>query len=446
MRKYTLLYICTFIWLCITAKPEFAHTSNTCPISDTTASTPPTYDTATVCTSAASDTLPLPFHQRIDSLLTDTLFQTSQIGIMVYDLTADTVVFAHNERQLMRPASTMKLTTAITALDYLGGSYRYTTLLLANGEQHRNVLKGDVIIKGGMDPRFNHDDMNAFVEALQKAKIDTVCGNIFADMSFKDTLMLGSGWCWDDDNPVLTPLLWNRSDGFMPKFRQRLQDANITILPDTCHISDNQPTRATSTASDTCPISDNHPATPDTLVTRHHTLDQILVRMMKESDNLYAESMFYQIAAACQHKGHSATASDAISVIKKLVQKLGLNPADYRFADGSGLSLYNYQTPELQIRLLRYAYRNPNIYTHLYPALPIAAVDGTLKARMQGTNAANNVHAKTGTVTGVSSLSGYLTAANGNTLCFAIINQGITKSALAKQFQDRLCDILCTYK
>ncbi|MGN1264108.1 MAG: D-alanyl-D-alanine carboxypeptidase, partial [Prevotella sp.] len=110
---------------------------------------------------------------------------------------------------------------------------------------------------------------------------------------------------------------------------------------------------------------------------------------------------------------------------------------------GSGLSLYNYVSAEMEVRLLRYAYQNSQIYVHLLPSLPIAAEDGTLKSRMKGTFAEGNVRAKTGTLTGISSLAGYCTAANGHTLCFAIINQGIMRAANGKAFQDRLCDALC---
>ena len=65
----------------------------------------------------------------IDRLLEADMFQTSQVGLMVYDLTADSVIYRHNERQMMRPASTMKLLTAIAAIDRLGGSYQTKTEL-----------------------------------------------------------------------------------------------------------------------------------------------------------------------------------------------------------------------------------------------------------------------------------------------------------------------------
>jgi len=94
--------------------------------------------------------------------------------------------------------------------------------------------------------------------------------------------------------------------------------------------------------------------------------------------------------------------------------------------------------------LLRYAYRNGNIYLHLLPALPVAGFDGTLKNRMRNPFTSGNVKAKTGTVMGVSSLAGYCTAANGHRLCFSIINQGVMHGRNGRRFQDRICEALCS--
>ena len=125
------------------------------------------------------------------------------------------------------------------------------------------------------------------------------------------------------------------------------------------------------------------------------------------------------------------------------MSKIGLNPDRYKFADGSGLSLYNYVTPELLVHLLRYAYRNTDIITSLYPALPIAGEDGTLKKRMKGPSTHNNVHAKTGTLTGISSLAGYCRTANNHFLAFCIINQGVLRVSDGRAFQDKICTALC---
>ncbi|MFQ7112867.1 D-alanyl-D-alanine carboxypeptidase, partial [Hallella bergensis] len=99
---------------------------------------------------------------------------------------------------------------------------------------------------------------------------------------------------------------------------------------------------------------------------------------------------------------------------------------------------------ELEVRLLRYAYENENIYNHLLPSLPIAGQDGTLRRRMRSQFTNGNVRAKTGTLEGVSSLCGYLTASNGHRLCFSIINQGVMHAKNGRKFQDKVCSILCS--
>ncbi len=371
------------------------------------------------------DTLTLPWPQsaihHIDRLLEDDMFKTSQVGLMVYDLTADSAIYCHNERQMMRPASTMKLLTAITAIDRLGGSYQTKTELCYAGRINNHTLEGDVYCVGGMDPLFNADDMAAFVEGIRKMGVDTIRGHLYADKSMKDYNLLGEGWCWDDDNPVLSPLIYARKDKFMERFEAMLRESGLVV----------QAFSATGVKPDTAYC----------ICARYHTIDQILMRMMKESDNLYAESLFYQLAASSGAR--PATANHARQYVRRLIDKVGLRSQQYRIADGSGLSLYNYVSAQLEVALLRYAYRYQNIYIHLYPSLPKAGVDGTLRKRMHGTFTKDNVRAKTGSVTGVFSLAGYCTAANGHQLCFAILNQGVMRGRDARTFQDRVCEALC---
>lgn len=371
------------------------------------------------------DSMNLPWPQsvqlQLDRLVGSDMFKTSQLGLMVYDLTADSAIYCYNERQMMRPASTMKVITAITALDRLGGSYQFKTDLCYTGKVENGTLTGDVYCVGHMDPRFNSDDMNAFVESLQKMGVDTIRGRLYADKSFKEATLLGEGWCWDDDNPELSALPYGRKDKFMERFERELREAGIIV-------------QAYSAVS----------AKPDSaycICTRFHTMDQILMKMMKESDNLYAESMFYQLAASTGDR--PATAADGRKLVHRLIDKIGLKGSAYKIADGSGLSLYNYVSPELEVRMLRYARQNQNIYLHLLPSLPKAGMDGTLRNRMSSTFTRGNVRAKTGSVTGVYSLAGYLTTSNGHEICFSIINQGIMHGKNARAFQDRVCEALC---
>ena len=355
--------------------------------------------------------------KHLDNLLEHDMFETSTVGMMVYDLDADSVLYSHNARLLLRPASTMKLVTAIAAIDRLGGSYQFKTELCYTGEVNDRTLTGDIYCVGGFDPRFNSDDMRAFVEAIHKMGVDTIRGNIYADKSMKDADQFGAGWCWDDDNHVLSPLLISRKDSFVERFVSNLLADSLVVE---ANVGEAQ-----------------RPDSAYCICRRFHTIDQILMRMMKNSDNLYAESMFYQLAASTGTR--QASAKQARSVINRLISKVGLNPKRYEIADGSGLSLYNYLTPHLLVTALRYAYRDERIYRHLLPSLPIAGEDGTLQRRMTSGAVRGNVRAKTGTVEGVSSLAGYLTAPNGHTFCFAIINQGIRHTSTGRNFQDRVC-------
>lgn len=374
-------------------------------------------------TDTATDALPWPQNaqESIGRLLENDMFRTSQVGLMVYDLTADSAIYRYNERQTLRPASTMKVVTAVAAIDRLGGSYRFSTSLCYTGTIDNGTLSGDVYCVGGFDPLFNGDDMKAFAGSIRQMGVDTIRGRIVADKSMKESDTLGEGWCWDDDNPVLSPLLVSRRDIFTERFADELRKAGITV--------------------DAACAEGTAPNGAFTVCTRFHTIDQVLMRMMKESDNLFAEAMFYQLAAATGSR--PAKASHAKALIRRLVSRTGLNPDAYRIADGSGLSLYNYVSAEMEVALLRYAYRNTDIYNHLYHSLPVAGQDGTLKKRMRDGFTDGNVHAKTGTLTGISSLAGYCTAANGHTLCFAIINQGVMHGRDGRNFQDRVCSALC---
>ena len=369
--------------------------------------------------SLAQDSLAI----RLDSLLQHPMFQTSQVGLMVYDLTADSVRYEYNSRQTMRPASTMKVVTAITALDHLGGDYQLRTRLYYTGMLEDSTLHGDIYCVGGFDPMVEPLDIRAFAQSIRDLGVNTFDGNIYADISMKEDLEYGEGWCWDDKNPQLMALSVGRKDNFTDQLMAELRRGGVRMLD--CGVGWGR-----------CP------ETAALLSVRTHSIDQLLQRMMKKSDNFYAEALFYQVAkAVSEHR--TARAADACTAVKRLIRRIGLDDKDYRIADGSGLSLYNYVSAELETMLLRYAWQNERIFEHLYPSLPIAGVDGTLEKRMRGTAAQGNVHAKTGTVTGISSLAGYCTTADGHVLAFSIINQGVLNSKPGRDFQDRVCKVLC---
>lgn len=364
-----------------------------------------------------------PLPRRLQELLDNDIFDRTQVGIYVYDLTADTLVFTHNEQQCMRPASNEKLMTAITALNDLGVLYEYRTRLYTTSipADSDSIFTGHIYIRAGYDPLLDGDDLRAFAQSLKEHRIFRLQQPIVLDLAIKDDKRLGWGWCWDDDEVPTTPLLYRNDDKFTDNLRRIFREEGIDW--------------------DGTVTEDTTPNTATLLLTRTHNIDQVLLPMMKKSNNSMAESLFYQLAA---QKGKSrAGRKQAVAHYNTLIRHIGLDPTHYQIADGSGLSLYNYLSPELLGRMLRYAYNNDDIYRHLLPSLPIAGEDGTLRKRMRGSAAQGNVRAKTGTVEGVSTLSGYLTTATGNLLCFSIMNQGIRHTSTGRNFQDRVCKALC---
>ena len=357
---------------------------------------------------------------RLDSIVSDPVLERTQLGLYVYDLTEDRPIYEFGHRQTLRPASCQKIVTAVTALDRLGTDYSYRTSLLLEGTMEDSLLCGNIIVRAGYDPLFSAEDMQAFARALRREGVRAITGDVVLDISMKDTLRWGWGWCWDDGKLPLTPLLYEGGTHFRRRMAEVLAADSLSVLG---VWRTGQPTTDTRE-----------------ICVRQRSIDAVLLTMMKESNNYYAESMFYQLAA--RSRKPFATRREAIAEINALVRQMGFDPADYQMADGSGLSLYNYLSPELLVGFLRYAYQHPDIYRHLLPSLPEAGADGTLRKRLRGTAAAHNVRAKTGTVTGVSSLSGYCTAADGHILAFAIINQGVRRAQVGKNIQDAVCRAL----
>lgn len=356
----------------------------------------------------------------VATLLADPFTRQAQVGLLIYDLTTGTDVVSHHADYRMRPASTEKLVTTIAALDRLGAAYSYRTTLLADGALAGDTLRGNLVVQAGYDPLFSRDDMAAFGQALSEAGIRVVTGDVVLDVSMKDTLRWGWGWSWDDGEADLSPLKIAGRGTFVDALKQEMIARGILLCG-------RFRTGRTGEAA-------------RSLCTREHTVAQVLPRMLKESDNLYAESLFYLLAA--DSGTPYAGRAEAVERINTVVRRAGADPATATFADGSGLSLYNYLTPALLVSLLRYAWEQPAISASLMPALPVAGVDGTLQNRMTQGAARANVRAKTGTLTGVSTLAGYVRAANGHDLCFAILTQGARSQAAARAWQDRLCQAM----
>jgi len=172
---------------------------------------------------------------------------------------------------------------------------------------------------------------------------------------------------------------------------------------------------------------------------------EIIIPLDKKSINLIAEMVLYAMAE--KYYGKPANAKNGIKVINNFISLIGMSPEKYNLVDGSGLSHYNLVSAELILEVLKYMYYSePGLYKVLVESFPIAGVDGTLAKRMNGTSAENNVKAKTGTITGVSALSGYITSQSGRLIAFSILIENFARgTSTARNFQDEICKILVEY-
>ena len=180
-------------------------------------------------------------------------------------------------------------------------------------------------------------------------------------------------------------------------------------------------------------------------------LSVIAAQTMKPSQNLYTELLLRTLGKTAAPNGLSqsperTSADDGIEAVKTFLRGAGIEPrGTFVQADGSGLSRHNYITASGTMQLLRY------MSTHRYAAafrdsMPIAGVDGTLRTRLRGTTAAGNLRAKTGTISGVASLSGYVTSAAGERLVFSIIlNNYPEESSSRRSHLDAIALLLASF-
>jgi D-alanyl-D-alanine carboxypeptidase/D-alanyl-D-alanine-endopeptidase (penicillin-binding protein 4) len=173
-------------------------------------------------------------------------------------------------------------------------------------------------------------------------------------------------------------------------------------------------------------------------------IDSVLIAMNKESDNLSAENIL-KIIGAKQH-GLPGRTRNGIYVENEFLSSFGIDTSACFIVDGSGVSHYSLLTVDNIMRLLVGMTRRPNPFHLIYASLPIAGVDGTLETRMIGTAAQGNVRGKTGTISGISSLSGYVTSRDGELLAFSMVMENFVQSTRYFQYaQDSICELLARF-
>ncbi len=414
----------------------------------------------------------------IDTVINRPVFNRVRWGILVQPVSSGQTLYSRDAQKYFTPASNTKVLTTAAALQQLGANFRIRTSIYQNAN---GVLR----VVGRGDPSLGNTQLQALAQQLQKKGI-TQIKQLIADDSYIQGDIVNSTWQWEDVQsdygaPIgsfmlnenifsikLIPqtigkplkIVWNDAN---EAARWRIVNQSTTVnknQPNNINITrdltgtvlriqgqlsqDAQPYLATLPVVDPnyyflrsfrTVLAKQNITLGQTLVLNGGSnqqeiaaidsppLSELIKVTLEDSNNLYAEALLRALAIKQPRVQNQNTADTGLEVLKKSLTQLGVDPTTYLLVDGSGLSRRNLISPEALVQTLRLIAKTPS--AAIYRAsLPVAGKSGTLKNRFRNTPAEGIVQAKTGTLTGAVSLSGYVNGAKYEPLVFSImVNQ-----------------------
>ncbi|MFN0154842.1 MAG: D-alanyl-D-alanine carboxypeptidase/D-alanyl-D-alanine-endopeptidase [Gaiella sp.] len=351
--------------------------------------------------------------------------RTSALAI---DLRSDQVLFAHNGRRGVAPASNEKVPVAWAALVHLGPNHRFATEVVADGERRGGVVDGDLVLVGNGDPTLDADDIRALARMVRAAGIRTVTGRIRGDESAFDLRRAGPAWkagFLGLESPALSALVVDRAKGW-PGLSPPLLAA-----------------RALREALAEVGVTAGRPGlgkAPDGVeplaVHRSAPLSAILQPMLADSDNFTAEMLLKTLGTVSGRRGTSAAGA---GIVMSTMEEAGVPMAGVAIVDGSGLSSDNRLTAEALVGVYRIALADDEIRPVFLAALARPGREGTMEQRIPELR--KRVRAKTGTTRISCSLSGVVDGR----YAFAVIETGNpVASWTARAAQDRFVQVLAS--
>jgi D-alanyl-D-alanine carboxypeptidase/D-alanyl-D-alanine-endopeptidase (penicillin-binding protein 4) len=386
------------------------------------------------------------FAQQFDDVA-DAIDRTSCLAVSVDGQT----VMTKNPSQALIPASTMKLIVAAVALEVLGPGYRFTTTVVGDIDAD-GVVQGDLAILGGGDPLLSTDwwptsqvqseppfdvtPLEELADAVVAAGVTRVVGRVVGDGSRYDdeffapswgddvriveagpydALLVNDGWT----NSSITDVTADPALGAAQVFVQLLRDRNVRV--------------GQGAAAETVPF------TNEIASVQSQPLSAVIDEMLLTSDDNTAEMLVKEIGLETSGSGSTGAGIEGI-VTQLLTWDVSID--GMLLADGSGLSRDDRVTCDTLLGILQH--HEPT--DALGAALPVAAVSGTLAGFFGGSPVDGRLQAKTGTLTDVKSLAGYLPVPTGGTIQFALIQNStaVDQGAFLTVWDD-LASALATY-
>jgi len=405
-----------------------------------------------------------------------------RVAVVVQPLDAATPLLSHNAEAALNPASVMKLVTSFAALNRLGPGYVWTTDVWADGTIADGVLNGDLVIKGSGDPTLTLERMWLLQRELRARGVRHIRGNLALDLSHFELPPIDPG-AFDGEPLALynaapgalvanfnaTTLrlkpngntVWIVPEIALPGVAIRSditltdgtacngwKDALTPSIPDPERrelvISGQYPRgcgeqalslnlfepamtfdflfrglwaeSGGTLAGQTVPGM--APETPPLLRFESPPLTDALTRLNKYSNNLMTRNLFLTLGA--ESYGAPATLEKGARAVREVLALRGVSTRKLVLENGAGLSRIERISAGALNQLLRAAYRSP-LFSEFESALPIVAIDGTLKRRFNGSALSGNAHLKTGTLRDVSALAGYVVTVHGERVSFVML-------------------------
>ncbi len=429
----------------------------------------------------------------INQIINRPALARSHWGIEIQTLDTGRTLYSLNGDKFFTPASSAKLLTSAAGLIELGADYRIETPIYSVGEAPNLT---SLRLKGQGDPTISTQSLKTIVHQLQDRGIKRI-ENLIIDDSYFAPPLINPTWEWLDihsyfatavnstilnqNTVTLTlfpqqigqPVKFSWSDAIAARQWQVVNQA-ITgqadidyaieldgylgqpVLKLRGELAVNEPADVWDLAvvdpaqyfleswrSQLSKVGisvirgqvinqpEDNPLETELITNYSPPLQQLLTTINQSSNNLYAEVLGKILAQEL----NQATAIDAIEFS---LSNLGIKPTEYKLVDASGLSRQNLITPQTLVNTLRLMSRLPQGKTYR-ESLAVAGISGTLKRRFTNSSIAGNLWGKTGTLTGVSTLSGYIMEQNNPNIVFSIlVNNSELKNQKIRQAIDEI--------
>lgn len=444
---------------------------------------------------------------QLDPILNDPALRRATIGVHVVRLRDGAELYSRASDSLMVPASNVKIITTAAALRGLSPDYQFPTdifaHLLANGD-----VDGDLVVKGYGDPYLLPERVWYLASRLYFMGIRQVKGDIVVDDSYFDGSRVANGSEQDhtssaymapagalsvgfnallvhilpgaaanDDARILTDPASDYAEvqGHVRTVSQGRSSVNVDVAAkgdrSVVHVAGrihlNDPGRGYWRRIDNPPVfageilrhalrqvgvnvqgkvrSGSVPTElPKIFSLASPRLAELLGPLNKYSNNFMAAQVAYALGAK-RYGAPGSWEKGRRAIEDFLADDVHIPRGSYALNNASGLHDVNRMTPRQMVQVLTYMHHQPQLWPEFVNSLAVAGGSGTLQDRMIETQAAHLLRAKTGTLSGASGLSGYVTAKHGEALAFSIIVNGFQSIDSVVSAQDRFGSALASF-